>query len=127
MSGRNSHRPQFNDHHFWWNRREFVLQQATRRMRENPGSIIHGLHIAVHNRLHDEIGPIKPPSQLLANIALNHILAINVNDGREGALLQADYLWKIAQQDSELGDEAYKYAQHLEWQIDFLELGKEAA
>jgi hypothetical protein len=54
-------------------------------------------------------------------------MSLEIDDGREGAIIQADYLWGIAQQDSELGDEAYKYAQHLEWQIDFLGLGKEAA
>lgn len=89
--------------------------------------IVHGLYIPTHNRLHQEIGPIKPPSRLLANVALNHLLSLDVTDGREGAILQADYLWQVARQDSELGNEAYAYAQHLDWQIEFLGLGKEAA
>ena len=127
MSGRNSHRVQFNDHHGWYNRKDFCYEEVTRKMREHPGSIIHGLHIAVHNRLHREIGPVVPPSRLLANIALNHLRSIDVSDGREGFILQADYLWGIAQQDTELGDEAYRLATHLDHQIQFLGLGKEAA
>jgi hypothetical protein len=89
--------------------------------------IIHGLYIPTHNRLHQEIPPIKPPSQQLGQLAISHLRGLDVTDGREGAIVQADYLWHLASQDDEVGDEAYQYAQHLEWQIDFLGLGKEAA
>lgn len=116
-----------NDHHLNWEKRQWTMQGFTRRIREHPGMIVHGLYIPTHNRLHQEIGPIKPPSRLLANVALNHLLSLDVTDGREGAILQADYLWQVARQDSELGNEAYAYAQHLDWQIEFLGLGKEAA
>jgi len=127
MAHSRPNRRQTNDHHMFWEKRQWAMQGFTRRIREHPGMIVHGLYIPTHNRLHQEIGPIKPPSQLLANVALNHLRSLDVTDGREGAILQADYLWGVAEQDSELGDEAYKYAQHLEWQIEFLQLGKEAA
>lgn len=123
--GRQRH--QYNAHHLNWNKREWAMLGFARRIREHPGMIVHDLYIPTHNRLHQEIGPIKPPSALLGGIALSHLNSVDISDGREGAIIQADYLWKIAQQDSELGDEAYKYAQHLEWQIEFLGLGKEAA
>lgn len=127
MSGRNSHRQQFNDHHLNWNKREWMMYDFARRIRQHPGMIVHGLYIPTHNRLHQEIPPIAPPSKLLATVALTHLVACEVTDGREGAILQANYLWHLAGQDTPLGDEAYKYAQHLDWQIDFLGLGKEAA
>jgi hypothetical protein len=127
MAGRNSHRIQYNDHHLNWEKRQWRMFGFARRIREHPGMIVHGLYIPTHNRLHQEIPPIAPPSALLGGISLTHLMSIDVDDGRDGAILQADYLWKIAQQDTELGDEAYKYAQHLDWQIEFLGLGKEAA
>lgn len=127
MSGRNSRRPQYNDHHLNWEKRQWNMMGFARRIRQHPGMIVHGLYIPTHNRLHQEIPPIKPPSQVLANIALNHLMSLDVSDGREGAILQADYLWHLAGQDTDLGGEAYNYAQHLDWQIDFLGLGREAA
>lgn len=115
---------QYNDHHLNFARREWVLNEFARKIRQHPGMIVHGLHVPKHNRLHQEIPPISPPSRLLATVALTHLNACNVKDGREGAVLQANYLWHLAGQDTELGDEAYKYAQHLDWQIDFLGLDR---
>lgn len=118
---------QYNDHHVNWEKRQWQMHDFARRIREHPGMIIHGLYIPTHNRLHQEIGPIKPPSRRLGLAALSHLRTLDVDDGREGVLLQKDYLWRLAEQDSELGDEAYHYAQHLEWQAEFLGLGREAA
>jgi hypothetical protein len=89
--------------------------------------IVHNLYIPTHNRLHQEIGPIDPPTRNLAVVALTHLMSLDVEDGREGAIIQANYLWHLAQQDTELGDEAYKQATHLDYQIEFLNLGKEVA
>lgn len=128
MSHRNKPiRSQSNDHHLNWEKRQWNMFGFARRIRNHPGMIVHGLYIPTHNRLHQEIPPIAPPSALLGGIALSHLMSLNIEDGREGAIIQADYLWQVARQDSELGDEAYRYAQHLDWQIDFLGLGKEAA
>lgn len=116
-----------NDHHLNWNKRQWTMDSFTRRIREHPGMIVHGLYVPTHNRLHSEIGPINPPSRDLAIIALTHLISLDITDGREGAIIQADYLWHLAQQDTEIGDEAYKQATHLDYQIEFLGLGKEAA
>ena len=116
-----------NNHHALWPKRQWVASGITRLIREHPGLIVHRLYIPTHNRLHQEIPPIKPMSAELGKLALQNIRQTDIEDGREGLPYQADYLWHLASQPDEIGDEAYIYAQHLEWQIDFLGLGKEAA
>lgn len=120
-------RQQYNDHHLNYNRRDWTMHRIARKIREHPGMIVHKLYIPTHNRLHQEIGPIKPPSEELGLIVLSHLRQLDISDGREGALLHADHLWELSKEDSELGDEAYKYARHMEDQIEFLQLGKEVA
>lgn len=109
-----------NRHHTQWEKRQWWRDSVTRRMREHPGMIIK-LPIDVHNELHQEIRPIAPPHHTLGLIALAHLRAIDSIDPYIVIPKQTDYLWRLADRDSQVGHEAFKYADHLEQQIAFLD------
>jgi len=117
----------FNRHHTQWSKREWSRESYSRKLREHPGMIIP-LYIPTHNSLHREIPPISPPFRTLGLIALAHLQSMDIVDPYYVIPSQADYLWQLAErQNGQIGDEAGKYAQHLEWQIEFLGLRQEAA
>jgi hypothetical protein len=106
-----------------WEKRYWMQDGIARRIREHPGMIIR-LPISLHNELHQEIRPIVPMSRGLGVIALSHLHSLDSDDARYVAPIQADYLWYMAEADTQLGHEAFKYADHLEQQISFLDLRK---
>mgnify|MGYP000405514754 CR=1 FL=1 len=115
------------NHHGCYDRASWRLLEFTRRIREHPGMILHGIERPIHVGAHKEIGPVAPPGRTLAIIALAHLNALGVQDGREGFVLQADFLWYLSNEDTRLGEEAYMQANHLEQQIEYFGLRKAAA
>ncbi len=112
-----------NRHHMAWCKNAWYKEPIAKRLREHPAMIIR-LPIGLHNELHQEIRPIPPMSRDLGLIALSHLHSLDSGDARYVAPIQADYLWYMAEADTQLGHEAFKYADHLEQQISFLNLRK---
>lgn len=110
-----------NRHHMNWEKRHWMRDGIAKRIREHPGMIIK-LPIQQHNELHREIRPLMPMSRELGVIALAHLHALDSDDAHFTAPIQADYLWYMAEADTQLGHEAFKYADHLEQQIAFIGL-----
>lgn len=110
-----------NNHHLNWCKNDWYRNPIAKRIREHPGMIIR-LPIQLHNELHSEIQPIKPMSRELGVIALAHLHALDSDDAPFVVPIQADYLWYMAEADTQLGHEAFKYADHLEQQLAFLGL-----
>jgi hypothetical protein len=110
-----------NKHHLNWCKNQWYREPIAKRIREHPSMIIP-MRIQDHNELHREIRPIQPMSRELGLIALAHLHAIDSTDARFTAPIQADYLWYMAEADTQLGHEAFKYADHLEQQIAFIGL-----
>lgn len=116
-----------NKHHLCFERKAWEREQFSRKIRQHPGMIIP-LYIPTHNALHREIGPIQPPYRTLGLVALAHLYSLDSTDPYYVIPTQADYLWSLTEKENgQLGDEAYKYAIHLEDQIQFLGLRQEAA
>lgn len=113
----------YNRHHLNWCKNAWYRDGIAKRIREHPGMIIP-LPIQLHRELHQEIKPILPPKRMLGTVALSHLHGVGSTDPGFVIPLQADYLWHIAELDTELGHEAFKYADHLEQQISFLGLRK---
>lgn len=120
-------RDRFDNHHGQWDARRWRMEAFTRRIREHPGMILHGVWRPTHEKAHREIPPVQPPGRTLAILALSHLNGLSVRDGREGFVLQADFLWHLSNEDSEFGNEAYIQAQHLEHQIEFFGLRSDVA
>jgi hypothetical protein len=116
----------YNKHHLNWCRSQWYRDGISKRIREHPGMIIP-MRIEDHNALHKEIQPIKPPFRDLGVIALAHLHALDSTDPKFVIPLQADYLWYMAEADTQLGHEAFKYADHLEQQIAFIGLRRARA
>lgn len=115
-----------NKHHVNWNRSWWESHHMSQRIRNHPGMIIP-LPIALHNELHHEIPPIRPPHPILAKLALSKLISTPAIEPVYVIPAQADYLWRLAEEDSLTGDEAYVQARHLEDQIEFLNLRNWAA
>lgn len=116
----------WNKHHTSWCKNQWYKDGVSKRIREHPGMIIP-LPIPLHNELHREIRPIAPPIRDLGLVALSHLQALGSTDPKFVLPLQADYLWYIAEADTQIGHEAFKYADHLEQQLAFLGLRTETA
>ena len=113
--------PSHNNHHFRWNRAWWESEHYARRIRQFGGMILR-LPIVPHNELHEEIPPIKPPYRNLGLIELNHLHSLETVDPLVVIPWHADFLWQLAEEDSRIGHEAFKQADHLEQQIAFLGL-----
>ena len=77
------------------------------------------LPIPVHNELHAEIPPMRPPHLVLARVILAS-LASQEGTAYEVVPATTNFLWDLAEADNQLGHESYRWALHLEEQMQFL-------
>jgi len=109
-----------NRHHFNWCAREWRRDSLARRIREHPGMILP-MRITVHDSLHKEIQPIRPPYQPLARLVLSNLLSVeNNNDPLINLANQSHFLLNLAEEDSRIGDEAFRLGSHYLDQLMFI-------
>ena len=76
------------------------------------------MYVPVHNELHHYIRPIEPPAANVARIILSSLNGVPARyDALETAKSLVQELWDT---------EASEYAEHLDKQIPFMELSKNA-
>lgn len=109
-----------NKHHFNWCAREWRRDSLARRIREHPGMILP-IKITIHDALHREIPPIQPPHRDLARLVLSNLLSVeNNNDPLINLANQSHFLLTLAEEDSRIGDEAFRLGSHYLDQLMFI-------
>lgn len=109
-----------NNHHLNWCAREWKRNTIHRRIREHPGMIIK-LPINLHNQLHHEIPPVRPPALQVARYILDNLISVD-NDCNPYTNLRTQYykLTEYYKEDLPYSEQAYDLAEHYIDQYDFI-------
>jgi hypothetical protein len=105
-----------NEHHHFWQRREYLKTPTTTRVREHILSKTR-MVVPVHNELHNYIDPLPPPNKEMAKFILERL------DSYPATYTSLDAIQAVA---DDIYDDLPDLSRQLTQQVPFLKLSARA-